>query len=895
MGLNGKIRSRELIRNSAGITLPFALVLTFIFSALVGVSYLFVSVNLSQMQSNLHNVQAIATAEGINERIKARLNTKTKPTISPEQEEMLATNKDEFEDEFDDEEDEDFFEEDEFDEATETFDEYYADEVLKISRYITFRDPPLSEDSSTMEEGLEPVQDTSQIPEANVDMIGSISIPRGTVLQKGLMLVLYKDERLNLKLEDITLQSTVPFKNKIPVPIIKELSPNYCETNSRCTFSVIGDNLDYDKKSRFTNEDITIENIKAGPYVEFLVGMDIMPGITRFYWENAYSNFYIIPKYDSSYNPVIDEVKTTYNDEQFLETHAGQRGLTVIIYGQDLFLQKSPPVVIPDASGIVPTVNSFSPNGKEIIVSLTIDQKVTPGVHSLTAATEGGVSNAWLFNVLPAKDDKDLISANNSTYTSSLTLLDVMVVDKLLPLIDESEAFETGLIPDKSTNKKQSKKTEDEEDDLFDEEIPESKKLSPLANTDLETAWLLETSAMVGKVTKTVSEVIKRQIPDISGAIITNGEINFNGGSFNIAGTTTAMTILVEPTYLSGTTLIVPGPLDEENNIRPDEMAEPIQSPGELGFIAGAFVAVYKNAEDFYELDYGKIKSVGRNTIELVPPGLMNFHYQGEEVYQFIPPIISKNSKLSPEAEKHILPRGLSISSSSPAVFRNLFNVNLDQFAELADLYTNELSVPLDEYGIPIGYMGLSYVEGTPTYDGKNALTGKGVLIIDTRIDNSGEPSSIVEINGDSRAPADFTGIVYVRGNLRIEGNTNINGALIVDNEQGGMIEIGSSALGMISYNDKAVKQSILYIPFATKPGTIMISSKPVSLENSVIAGNQPTLLGASPDIPQSQVFTGSETGVTTSETELVEPETTSLEPQEEGRTTPEQELIDLF
>ena len=890
------------LRNEAGITLPFALILTFIFSALVSVGYLFVSVNLNQMQSNLHNIQAIAVAEGINERIKARLNTKTKPTVSPEQEEALALHKDEFEDEFEDEEG--FFEEEDFDEETESFDEYYADEVLKISRYITFREPPAPEEDAVMEEGLEPTQDTSQVPEANVEMIGSISVPRGTVFQKGLMLVVYKEERLNLKLEDISPESTISFKNKIPVPLIKELSPNYCEANSRCSFAVIGENLDYDKKARFTSNNITIEDIKSGPFVEFLISMDAAPGETRFYWENAYSDFYIIPKYDGSYNPIIDEVKTTYNNEQLLKVNAGQRGVTIVIYGQDLFLQKSQPVVIPNASGIVPTVNSSSPNGKEITVSLNVDKKVSPGVYSLIVATEGGLSNAWLFNVLPAKDTQDLISTNTATYTSSLTLLDVMVVDNLLPLVDEGETLEPNLTQKRPEDTKQKDKTpdkenngEDEEDeDVFGDEVPEKEKLSPFANTDLETVWLLETSSMVGRATKTISEIIHRQIPDISGAITTNGEIDFSGGSFNIVGTTTAMTVLVEPTYLSSTTLIVPGPTDEESNIRPDEMAQPVQTPGELGFIPEAFVAVYKNAEDIYDLDYGKVKSIGINTIELFPPGLMNFHYENEEVYQFNPPIISKEKIEGSEAIKHIVPRGLSLTSPSSAIFKNLFNVNLDQFAELADLYTNEPTIPVDDLGIPLGYMGLSYVEGTPVYDNKNALVGKGVLVIDTRADNSGEPSGVVEINGDSKSPADFTGVVYVRGNLKIEGNANINGALIVDNGAGGMIEIGSSALGKITYSDKAVRQSILYIPFATKPGTITISNKPINLEGSVIAGEESIALGASPNIPQSPAFTESPTGVTKQETELVQPETTATEePSQGGRKTPEQELIDLF
>ena len=128
----------DIIRNQYGLTLPFALILTFIFSGLVGVSYLFVSVNLYQMQSSLQGLQAESIAEGFNEKIKARLNTKYKMQISPQQTKKLKSSTEE--DETDkDEEDADSAAEEEFDENAEDFDEYYADEVLKISRYITFR------------------------------------------------------------------------------------------------------------------------------------------------------------------------------------------------------------------------------------------------------------------------------------------------------------------------------------------------------------------------------------------------------------------------------------------------------------------------------------------------------------------------------------------------------------------------------------------------------------------------------------------------------------------------------------------------------------------------------------------------------------------------------------
>ena len=300
---NGQVKIT--IRNNSGLTLPFALILTFIFSALVSVSYLFVSINLYQMQSSMQGLQAISIAEGINERIKARLNTKSKMQLSPEQEEKLKEKEDE---ESEDEEDaEDDIEED-FNEATEDFDEYYADEIVKISRYITFREPPQAEPGT--EQGGRPGNPSDQEsgqadqaapaapkPEENVEMIGNIDIPIGTVLNKGIMIVIFKDEKIDLMLKDITPEKEKIFREKLPVPIVKSLSPNYSEANKKGSFIVLGENILYNHRPRFTNMDIYIEDVKAGPLVEYFIDMDVMPGLTMFYWESCPTEFYIIPSY----------------------------------------------------------------------------------------------------------------------------------------------------------------------------------------------------------------------------------------------------------------------------------------------------------------------------------------------------------------------------------------------------------------------------------------------------------------------------------------------------------------------------------------------------------------------------------------------------------------------
>lgn len=894
------------------MTLPFALILTFVFSALVGVAYLFVSVNITQMQSSFYSLQATAIAEGINERVKARLNSKSKIQPSPEQEAKLKTfeEKDELKDE---EEDEALLAEEEFDEETESFDEYYADEVIKIARLITFREPPAYSEEEGEEETISQ-GGTSLDPLSNVEMIGSIEIPRGTALNKGAMIVIFKDEKLDLKLKDI-VDETRGFRPKLPAPFIKALIPNYGEIGTRARFSVNGENLP-NKAPTFSNKDIKIEDVRAGPQVDFLIGKDVKPGITRFYLGSTQTEYYVIPLYDGSNRPVINGVQNS-DDTQLLETKAGKR-LIITISGVDLFANKNPPVVIPDSTGIVPRVKEQEPSGKKITVNLNIAKNAEPGVHSLVVATEGGLSNSWLFNVLPP-DQKDDLGANTATFSSSLTLLNVRVVESLLPLIDEDVSEDDEDDEDKKKDKTvkdeasaDEAEDEAEEDELLEVEVPEREKLSPFANIDLETVWLLESSAMVGKITKTVSEVIQREIPNVQSAIITNGSISFQGGDYKVIGQTNAMTVLTEPTYISNTVLMVLGPTEEElgqqepvivkeEEGRGKEEENIPKSPIELGFVPGALVTSYKAGNKISELDYAVIQNVGLNIIELISPGFMDFHYEGDEVYQFVPPIISKEEINSEEADRHIVPQGFAITLPNGARFKDIFRSSLDQFSDLADLYTSDVAVPKDEYDIPAGYMGTSYITGTPVYDQGNVLSGKGILIIDTRGDNQGRPEGIVEFNGDSKSPIDFSGIIYVHGNVRISGNVNIDGALVVDNDSRGTVEIADNALGKITYDPKAIKQTILAVPFSTSPGTVMISSKPLNLENYVSSGAEiAQKLGASSSFTEGQATAASQSKQETqngpTEGAIVEkkPPVQTIKIEPSGKRA-EEELIDLF
>ncbi len=929
------------IRDSHGLTLPFALILTFIFSSLVAVAYLFVGINLKQMQSSLLSTQAVSIAEGINERVKARLNKKVKIKLTPDQEKRL---KDAGEGGTEEEDDEEFT--DQFDENTEDFDEYYADEVLKISRYITFRDEPQSSETSgskdlqsrpddpfakkdgLTEEGQE--EDSKKRPEANVHMIGDIEIPAGTILEKDTKLVIYKDEKIDLMLKEITTDKPAYVRPKLPIPKIKALIPNYSEANKRIAFIVQGENLPKNDPS-FNEKGIKIEEIKGGPQIDCLIELDVMPGMKRFYWDSAQAEFYIIPTFDGSRRPFIREVFG--ENTPLLEIPAGKRNVLVMITGYDLFQKKSPPVVIPDVNGITAKVKGFAQNGNEITVSLDIARNVDPSSHTLTVATEGGLSNVWLFNVLPPEDKEDL-SYNNAVYSSSLTLLDIMVVENVLPVIkDDEDAQNTPPDPGNPADPNDPNDPADPNDPPEPKNLSENDKLGKFGNTDLETIWLLETSCMIGRITKTVSEVIHRQIPNITSALTTNGMISFEGGSFQVNGISSATTMLTEPTYLSNTILTVEGPTEDQIEEYNKSSATTASSPGsqdsssgsgqpqagnnlpqgplELGFKEGNLIAVFKEGNKIDELDYAQIKSIGSNTIELSPPGLMSFHFQGDSAIQFIPPIISREKLSEEESENHINPKGLAVTKNNGASFKNIFRANLDQFSDLADLYTNDPSIPIDEYDLPVGFMGLNFIECTPKYDQSNVLTGKGILILDTRADNNGRPSGDVEFNGDSKTPIDFKGVLYVRGNLKINGAVNITGALIVDNESGGEVTISSNATGMIIYDYQNIKQTILSSPFVTKPGSLMISNKPLDLSGIVqkaTGGGSEIQTGATQGVPETQT-TGTEGESGTAETTMgsdVLPEEATLEtvkqkPKEDEDyyynedKSAEEELIDLF
>jgi len=117
------------------------------------------------------------------------------------------------------------------------------------------------------------------------------------------------------------------------------------------------------------------------------------------------------------------------------------------------------------------------------------------------------------------------------------------------------------------------------------------------------------------------------------------------------------------------------------------------------------------------------------------------------------------------------------------------------------------------------GYLGLSIIEGVPSYSGSNALYGQGTLIIDTTLGGRNPAGSTVTISGSGKLPSIYDGLIYIIGNVQITGATEIAGAIIV-NSPNDKSTIRISGSGNISYSPNSVKKAILHLPFCEEPRT---------------------------------------------------------------------------
>ena len=105
-------------------------------------------------------------------------------------------------------------------------------------------------------------------------------------------------------------------------------------------------------------------------------------------------------------------------------------------------------------------------------------------------------------------------------------------------------------------------------------------------------------------------------------------------------------------------------------------------------------------------------------------------------------------------------------------------------------------------------------IYGSPSFTGGNALIGQGLLVVDTTQGGTVPGGGTVTISGGSKYPADFRGLIYIKGNLQIKGNVEIQGAIIVDSpNENARVEIGGS--GFIRFSEPEVSKSIIDIPFA--------------------------------------------------------------------------------
>ncbi|MDA1020518.1 MAG: hypothetical protein O2962_03100 [Cyanobacteria bacterium] len=884
MRINNRKTSKK---NDKGFTLVFALILCIIFSTLLYSSYYLLGINTKFAARDIFKAQSIYLAESGNNRALASLNVKTLPDIDEEEDddENDDDDFDEFDDQldallgadgdddfFDDEELDNFFDDEELDDLD--FDE--GDEeyefLTKIPRYTNFylKEPfYVNIDSGAKvteatyysliaEQNIRlqaqraqnpeitdrteiPIQEIYfPLPEVNVQKIGIINIAKGQHLKPGFRVVLAERSTINLKQKDIVdeyLNYVPPFNELKLRPVVRGISPNYAYADEFLDIYIDGDNL----QNIFP--EISSSDISLMEYSDGLISVDInpkaKPGRYIIKIGPSKSEFYIVPTNSEGRSPQIGDIRLKEErdgNQQFVKMFS-QDTLDITITGEDLSDGKTPPIIVPDASGITVDILSYTRNKIEAKVTTT---KAIAGSHFLTIHTTGGASGSWIFNI--EKTISELaIDPFTGSYSTVLTLLEVNSLSNLTLKSDvasnpsgrpqanggasrPSSGGGSGRPGGQTTTSLKNKK--------FD-----------LLRSDLETVWKAETIATVNKINYNETKILRRSAPRANAALVTNTEISFSQSSLIIEGLLQASTFLEESSTSEDTVIQVEGEDPNDVNIFDSRselnqtplvptgkavienlgLGKKLNNPEGKGFSSGGIIAINSSKTGSNFSDYAIVKSSGSNTIEVTEPGFKNGHFTGDEVVQFIPALISPEELNDREAARSLNPPGAFVNITGQTNFEYVFRTRLERIEEWSDAKTKNTQVPEDFDLDTEGYFGLNIIDGTPDYTGSNALYGQGALIIDTTEGGFNPSGGTVQIGGSSKLPSIFDGVIYIIGKLQITGPTEITGAIIVNSPtDGGTTRIGGT--GNISFNQNSINKAILGLPFTAEPRSRRLS-----------------------------------------------------------------------
>lgn len=862
----------RVTRNSNGFTLAFALMLTVIFSSLLLGIFLFINSNTKQSYKTILKLQAINLAEAGNARALARLNIKTLPTLPEDyEEEDLEDEDDEFFDEFDDD---DFFEDEDEDDE-----DFFGDEfdLANIPRYINFfqiepyyinvnggdvinqgtyfsliaqqRDAIAlakkenSEDPNLFNPLL--IQDQYlPLPEVNVERIGTIPIPRGTHFEPGLKIVLANQVAVELKQPSIREEYlNVPseeLSGRVRTKIYN-ITPNFAEIGQLVDISASGENLDL-VTPNFSSGSINIVD-SSGVYLSVETEVDAKPGRYRLKWGSDYDYFYLVPALIEGIPPEIEYIYLANESEgQFTTIKNNEELVGLKIKGENLGSPDNPPIIVPDAKGVEVEVTSFT--DKEIIFNIKT-RKAIPGSYLLSVFNEFGQSNGWIFSI-EESPDSDSADPNIGTYSTVITLLDVTSLSNI-PFGEFVEGDDLTGRPDEAedesggTNGGRAQDARANDPQRGDTRRNSNNKSFDLLKSDLESIWKIETVATVNKVNYKATSIVRRTLPKVSAALTTNSKLSFGISDLKIQGVEEATTTLDESATSGDTTIIVPGTDPEEQRgisqiENPNDRSLSCEgiienlincgsreiTPASFGFEPGRFIAVIDPGSREEFTDFSIIESIGSNTITVKEP-FDEVHYLNDKVVQFVPSVITNFGISRLDAQKYLEPLGSHIKIPGEEKFDNTFEARLEDIKNWTGKFTTDTDVPIDEFEDYEGYFGLNIVNGIPNYDGLNALAGEGLLIVDTT--NGGtNPPGTVTIGGNNKLPSIFDGVVYIIGNLKVNGAAEINGAVIV-NSPNRRSNLEISGRGFIRYNRLSLQKSIIEMPFTKQINSYKVES----------------------------------------------------------------------
>jgi hypothetical protein len=865
-------------RNNKGFTLVYAVILSVVFAGLLFAVYYFLKINLDQSSKGIFKLQSIYLAESGNNRALARMNVLTLPELEIEEIDLKELAEDDF---FAD--DEDFWDEDLIDVESEDLfseddDSFLANEekffLSQIPRYINFYHKNIffvnvdtgaiiseSQYLSMVQEQKNRIQINRQnannpdsvvqetlieeiyfpLPEVNVAKIGNLPIKKGVHLKPGFKIKLAENVPLNLKQKNIVDEYEnyiPPILVEKPRTIIREINPNFAYPGDYVDIRIDGVNME-GIFPQFSTADLSVLEAKNG-FVSIAISDKAKPGRYQLKLGPATAEFYIVPISTQAPAPNINNIllaQPRNNNPQFVSIGAKEKLTSVKISGENLSNGKDAPVIVTDKRGIIVEIISFKAN--EIICDISTE-KAEEGVHFLSVFTGGGQSNSWTFNIEPysAQEPKDPFTG---TYSTVLTLLEVKSLSNL-PLKSIIEGSPTGrpegLGEDSARPSSSNSAPNPTGRPGSDQQSTFTKKSFDLLRSDLDTVWKLETIATVNKISYKETRIIRRSEPRASAAITTNSAVSFGQSNLKVEGLQEAITRLVEPYSFGDLGLIVEGKdpsqddfrsREEENRpasaITGDAVVENLGfgkrdgSPSSKGFKPGGIISITSSSQNNSFTDVSFVESLGPNSITVKEPGFQANHFPGDDVTQFLPAIITPEPLSERDSRNNLDPPGAVVRMDGLNNFEYVFRTKLNKMSNWSNAKTTNTKVPENLVRDYEGYLGLSIIEGVPSYSGSNALYGQGTLIIDTTLGGRNPAGSTVTIGGSNKLPSVFDGLIYIIGNVQITGSTEISGAIIV-NSPNDKSSMKISGTGNISYSPNSVKKAILHLPFCEEPRT---------------------------------------------------------------------------